>query len=41
MDRMAVIGAAMSESMNESRNAWKPWYLVKTCSNHLVVRLKS
>ena len=41
IERIAVMGAATSESTNESRNAWKPWYLAKTCWNHLVVRLKS
>ena len=41
IERIAVMGAATSDNRNESRKAWKPWYLVKTCWNHLVVSEKS
>ena len=41
MESSAVIGAAMRESMKESWKAFRPLYRVNTCSNHLVVRVKS
>ena len=37
----AVIGEAISESRKESLKAFSPWYLVKTCENHLPVSGKN
>ena len=41
MLKSAVMGEAMRESMKESLNALKPWYLVKTWLNHLPVSGKN